>query len=530
MADYPITHLPRAAFPEEAGLSSRKLQAFLHDLDRMGLNMHTVMVTRGGKVALECAWAPFDLSIPHTMFSFSKQVTSIAVGFCVSEGLLSLSDPVSKYFPYNSGDDKHDALNEGITVYDLITQRSGKNISIFTTNNEKNEWLNNWLSAPFKGKTGESFNYLSENIYMLSRLVTKVSGQSLTEFLTPRLFEPLGIEVPYWEHDHNGFDAGGWGAFLKTEDMAKLGVCFLNMGEYDGKQVIPAEWITQSTTRHLEKVPPTFTDPLGYGFQLFIQPEFRGTYSFNGLYTQFNIMYPKYDAVFTCTAGELREADFLHTVHKHFPGVFTEDYERDEAGEQILCDYVKKMADRRPPMARRRPEIEAQINGREIRTTGRKNASVLGSGNNFMLSARAGKINSIRFHFSEDALQVEFTEKNSPRSVVNVGLDGEYLFSEIKLSELTVPVASYGTWDTENIFKLTVVPQNMAQSREFYFHFLPAGVVHVTSKAVPGFKDLFEFYLQFNGMVMNEPLRKTCTAAAALVSLGLDPNFYGVIK
>ena len=78
-----------------------------------------------------------------------------------------------------------------------------------------------------------------------------------------------------------------------------------------------------------------------------------------------------------------------------------------------------------------------------------------------------------------------------------MGLDGEYLFSEISLSELTVPVASYGSWIRENVFKLTVVPQNMAQYREFFFRFLPKGVVQVTSRAKPGFKDLFEFYLFF---------------------------------
>lgn len=530
MKETRTTSLPRAATPEAAGVSSRVIKELLHDFDRMGLNMHSMMIVRNGVVAAECAWAPYDLTIPHTMFSFSKQVTSIAVGFAVSEGLLQLDDPVCKYFPYESGNEKLDARNSEITVYDLITQRSGKNISIFTTNNEKNEWLDNWLNAPFKGVTGEKFNYLSENIYMLSRLVTKVSGESLTDYLTPRLFEPLGIETPYWEVDHNGFAAGGWGAFLKTEDMAKIGVCFLNMGKYDGKQVIPEDWVRESTKRHLAEVPPTFTDKLGYGFQLFIQPESRGTYSFNGLYTQFNIMYPKYDAVFSCTAGELREADFLRVTHAHFPDAFLEAKEDDPEGFAELQAYERKIASRTPPMARRRPDKEAEINGRLIRTTARHNASVLGSGNNFMLSARAGKINSFRFQFTHDSLQVEFTEKNSPKSVINVGLDGEYLFSEIKLSELTVPVASFGTWVSENVFKLTVVPRNMAQYREFFFRFLPAGVVHVTSRALPGFKDLFEFYLQFNGMVLNEPLRKTCTVVAKTIGSVLDPNFYGVIK
>lgn len=524
------TRLPRAATPEDVGVSSRAVKAFLHDCDRLGFNMHTVMITRKGQIAVECAWAPFDLTIPHTMFSFSKQVTSIAVGFCVDEGLLKLEDPVSKYFPYASGNKRHDARNDVITVYDLITQRSGKNISIFTTNNEKNEWLENWLSAPFKGKTGERWNYLSENIYMLSRLVTKVSGQSLTEFLSPRLFEPLGIETPYWERDHNGFMAGGWGAYLKTEDMAKIGICFMNNGVYEGKQVIPAQWVRLSTTRHLEKVSPSFYDPLGYGFQLFIQPESRGTYSFNGLFSQFDVMFPKYDAVLTCTAGDMHESDFWKTVFKHFPGAFTDSTEHDAEGYELLKAYQQKMANRKPPMARRRPEMEAKINGRTIKTTGRKNASVLGPGNNFYLYARAGKINDFRFRFTEDALKVEFSEKNSPKSVIEVGLDGEYLYSELQLAELTVPVASYGTWVNESVFKLVVIPRNMAQYHEFYFHFLPLDIVRVTSHVIPSIRDMLEFYLQFNGMIMTPLLRKAITPIAAGIGVVMDPSFTGVIK
>lgn len=525
------THLPRAATPESVGISSKVVKEFMHDCDRMGLNMHSVMFIRHGIVAAECAWAPYRLDIPHTMFSFSKQVTAIAIGFAVCEGLLSLDDKVCKYFPYSSGDPKLDEKNAKVTVYDLITQRSGKNISIFTTNNEKNEWLHNWLNAPFNSEPGTKWNYLSENIYMLSRLVSKVSGMSMTEFLTPRLFAPLGIETPYWEKDHNGFDAGGWGAFLKTEDMAKIGVCFLNMGKFDGKQVIPEEWIKLATKRHLDAVSPVFSATQAYGFQLFIQPPERGSYSFNGLYTQFNIMFPQYDAVFTCTAGELREGDFLALTRKHMPAAFLDNTDENPEAFAELQAYEQKIMNRMPPMARRYPDSEAKINGREIKTTGRFNASLLGSGNNFMLSGRAGQMNSIRFHFSEDSLTVEWREKNSPKAEIEVGLDGEYKFSEIQLSELTVPVASYGTWTEENVFRLTMVPLNMAQYRELTFRFLPGGFVHVTSRAKPGFPELFEFYIQFNGIRTNLPLHYLCKGFGTLAGgFVLDPNFYGKIK
>ena len=523
--------LPRTSTPEEMGVYSKEIRGFLHDCDARGLNMHSFMLVRGGKVVSECYWAPFRADVPHTMFSFSKGITGTAVGFAVSEGLISLDDKVSKYFPYTGKNEKLKEQNEAVTIRHLITHRSGKKISI-ANNCEKNEWLENWLSAPFSETPGEKFYYLSENIYMLSRIISKVTGLSLTEYLTPRLFEPLGIEPPFWEKDHNGYDAGGWGAYFKTEDMAKIGICYLNRGKYDGKQIIPEAWIDAATTRHIQTIPSVFNDDSGYGFQIFIQSDEMGTFSFNGLYSQFVVVFPKYDAVFVCTAGEPQEDIFMKTLWKHFPAAFAEEEHTDANAEQykLLTDYIYKCEHRTPPMAIRQPETEERINGKRIIMRRRGTAGVLGTGNLFMLSQRSGKIDDFMFFFEENSLKVLFKEKNSPVSEINVGLEGEYGMSEIRLSNLTVPVASFGTWLTENKFKLTIIPLSMAQYREFTFTFDPLGNVRVKSVAKPGFKDLFEFYLMFNGTRPNGFLRKACGAVGSAASLVLDPNFGGHIK
>ncbi len=523
--------LPRAASPEEVGVLSKEIRGFLHDCDARGLNMHSFMIVRGGKVASECYWAPFKAEVPHTMFSFSKGITGTAVGFAVSEGLISLDDKVAKYFPYTGSNEKLKAQNDTVTIRHLITHRSGKKISI-ANNCEKNEWLENWLSAPFSEKPGEKFFYLSENIYVLSRIISKVTGQSLTEYLTPRLFEPLGIEPPFWEKDHNGYDAGGWGAYFKTEDMAKIGICYLNRGMYDGKQVIPEAWIDAATTRHVQKIPSVFNNDSGYGFQIFIQSDDMGTFSFNGLYSQFVVVFPKYDAVFVCTAGEPQEDVFMKTLWKHFPAAFSADVpaEKNDEDFNTLTSYIKRCETRTPPMALRKPEMEAKINGKRIVMRRRGTAGVLGTGNLFMLSQRSGMIDDFMFFFEENSLKVLFKEKNSPVAEINVGLEGEYGMSEIKLSDLTVPVASFGTWISDNRFKLTIIPLSMAQYREFTFTFDPIGNVHVKSTAKPGFKDLFEFYLMFNGTRPNGFLKKACGAVGSAASLLLDPNFGGRIK
>ena len=523
--------LPRAASPEEVGVLSKEIRGFLQDCDARGLNMHSFMIVRGGKVASECYWAPFKAEVPHTMFSFSKGITGTAVGFAVSEGLISLDDKVAKYFPYTGSNEKLKAQNDTVTIRHLITHRSGKKISI-ANNCEKNEWLENWLSAPFSEKPGEKFFYLSENIYVLSRIISKVTGQSLTEYLTPRLFEPLGIEPPFWEKDHNGYDAGGWGAYFKTEDMAKIGICYLNRGMYDGKQVIPEAWIDAATTRHVQKIPSVFNNDSGYGFQIFIQSDEMGTFSFNGLYSQFVVVFPKYDAVFVCTAGEPQEDVFMKTLWKHFPAAFSADVpaEKNDEDFNALTSYINRCETRTPPMALRKPEMEAKINGKRIVMRRRGTAGVLGTGNLFMLSQRSGMIDDFMFFFEENSLKVLFKEKNSPVAEINVGLEGEYGMSEIKLSDLTVPVASFGTWISDNRFKLTIIPLSMAQYREFTFTFDPIGNVHVKSTAKPGFKDLVEFYLMFNGTRPNGFLKKACGAVGSAASLLLDPNFGGRIK
>ncbi|MBR0509093.1 MAG: beta-lactamase family protein [Clostridia bacterium] len=524
-------YFPRAATPEEVGVSSLEVKEFLHDCDRRGLNMHSMMVLRHGKVATECTWAPFDELIPHTMFSFSKQITAIAIGFCWSEGLLKLEDKVSKFFPSEDvKDEKIRKQNDEITVYHLITMHSGKKISV-ADNKEKNEWLHNWFNAPFSDAPGESFFYLSENIYILSRIVSAVTGMSMTDYLTPRLYEPLGMKVPYWEKDHNGYDAGGWGLFLTLESMAKIAQCFLQMGEFNGKQVIPADWIKLATSTHVEKIPPVFKEDLGYGFQLFIQPErYAGVYSFNGLYTQFAFIFPKEEAVFVCTAGDPHEKIFIELFWDHFPKAFIDNTDPDPEGFAALKAYQKKMADRVPPMGLRIPETEKRINGRLIKTTRRANAGVLGIGNLQNLSHRSGQIDSFCFKFDTDSLRVEFQEKNSPKAVLDVGLDGEYKFSTIHLADLDVPVASFGTWVNDSTFKLTVIPLNMAQYREFIFRFLPGNVVRVTSHAKPGLKDLFEFYLMFQGTRPGKLLNAALPVAGKGIGLVLDPNFFGVMK
>ena len=258
--------LEYASYAEDVGVDSSVVRQFLEECQEKGYNFKNFIIGRFGKVAVSCTKKPFVRDLPHTSFSFAKSITAIAVGFAINEGLLHLDTTMGEIF--------EDVLSEkqlknvkDISIEHLLTMTAGKGIN-FLANKEKTSWLKYFCDGRPKAKPGEKFLYISENTYVLSRMLTEVTGLTISEYLKPRLFEPLGIEKPFWETDTEGYEAGGWGLFLKTEDIAKIAQCFLNMGVWDGVQVIPEEWIRLMTEPKISDLPSLYAKDLGYGYQV----------------------------------------------------------------------------------------------------------------------------------------------------------------------------------------------------------------------------------------------------------------------
>ena len=203
-----------------------------------------------------------------------------------------------------------------ITVENLLTMTSG------VTFNESgivsgNDWLGSFLNASVNGKPGTEFQYNSLNTYVLSAIVTKRTGETLTEYLTPRLFGPLGITKYYWETCPKGITKGGWGLFLCAEDMAKLGQLYLQRGKWNGQQLVSEYWIEISTARHLK----TQNDTYGYGYQLWMEQR-PGSFEYNGMLGQNVIIYPDMDMVLVTNAGNkemFQDCIMLNIIRKYFP-------------------------------------------------------------------------------------------------------------------------------------------------------------------------------------------------------------------
>lgn len=318
--DFPFDAVYEQAFvratPESQGISSDLFAALLRELDASkDTEMHHFMALRHGKVICECNFAPYPKGMWHITHSMCKSITGMAIGMLIEEEKLKLDENIYDIFP-----DHINAFSKifrpVITVENLLTMTSG------VTFNESgivsgNDWLGSFLNASVNGKPGTEFQYNSLNTYVLSAIVTKRTGETLTEYLTPRLFGPLGITKYYWETCPKGITKGGWGLFLCAEDMAKLGQLYLQRGKWNDQQLVSEYWIEISTARHLK----TQNDTYGYGYQLWMEQR-PGSFEYNGMLGQNVIIYPDMDMVLVTNAGNkemFQDCIMLNIIRKYFP-------------------------------------------------------------------------------------------------------------------------------------------------------------------------------------------------------------------
>lgn len=318
--DFPFDAVYEQAFvratPESQGISSDLFAALLRELDASkDTEMHHFMALRHGKVICECNFAPYPKGMWHITHSMCKSITGMAIGMLIEEEKLKLDENIYDIFP-NHINAFSKIFRPVITVENLLTMTSG------VTFNESgivsgNDWLGSFLNASVNGKPGTEFQYNSLNTYVLSAIVTKRTGETLTEYLTPRLFGPLGITKYYWETCPKGITKGGWGLFLCAEDMAKLGQLYLQRGKWNGQQLVSEYWIEISTARHLKTQNGTY----GYGYQLWMEQR-PGSFEYNGMLGQNVIIYPDMDMVLVTNAGNkemFQDCIMLNIIRKYFP-------------------------------------------------------------------------------------------------------------------------------------------------------------------------------------------------------------------
>ena len=334
--------LPRST-PEAEGLPSAAVAEFVAALDKIP-TMHSFMVVRHGRVVAEGWWKPEAADKPHVLFSVSKSFNATAVGLAIADGKLNLDDPVLKFFPADAPADPSANL-KAMTVRDLLTMACGHDTE--PKFGPGGPTVKQFLAHPVPHEPGTHFLYNTLGSYVLSAIVTKVTGQTSLDYLKTRLFDPLGITGPEWATSPEGNSVGGTGLKVRTEDVAKLGQLYLQKGKWDGKQLLPAKWVEQATSKQVpnDGAPHSKmgTDwQQGYGYQFWRCT--HDAYRADGAGGQFCVVLPDQDAVVALTAGGANMQAELNAIWARLlPAFGPKPLPADPAGQAQVKQAVSKL-------------------------------------------------------------------------------------------------------------------------------------------------------------------------------------------
>ncbi len=296
-------------------MSPSFLTDFVRVIDEKQLALYGVAVSQHGVLLDRFRWAPDQ---PHELASLTKSFTSTAIGMLIHEGKLELSTKVFPLFP-DKVTSPLSPEQEALTVRDLLIMASGHEHSLLLLEQRsklvEQDWVKYYLSVPLCRMPGQVFVYDSGCSYLLSAIIQRITGEKLRDYLIPRLFRPLGIPDPYWYDCPMGITFGGAGLQLRTTDLIKFGQLYLNHGSWEGKQLIPENWIKEATRKQIETkwVNSTLDGSCGYGYQFWMCHE-EGSFRADGAHSQFCIILPKEDAVVAINSHEDRSQEILNCV------------------------------------------------------------------------------------------------------------------------------------------------------------------------------------------------------------------------
>jgi len=317
------TSLPRST-PASQQVDPAAITGFLDALAaRPDIEMHSLMVVRHGHVVAEGWWAPYSAERPHLLYSLSKSFTSTAAAFAQAEGLLDLDDPVVSHFGEFAAEIT-DPRTRSVKIRHVAAMASGHTREMLpeALGRDRNEPVRGFLLIPPDREPGTVFAYSQPCTYTLASIIQRNAGLPLTSYLRPRLFDPLGIGHVGWYLFPPGREQGFSGLHARTEDIAKLGLLYLQRGRWEGTQLIDEKWVAEATSKQVAHPEEPGSDwNQGYGFQFWMS---RHGYRGDGAFGQFCVVLPEHDTVIVTTAFTLEMQAVLNAMWDHLlPGLGT---------------------------------------------------------------------------------------------------------------------------------------------------------------------------------------------------------------
>ncbi len=468
--------------PESVGIPSAAIGAMLDELYSAGIEMHAFMLLRHGKLCAKGTWAPYQPGVPHIMFSFSKSLTSTAIGFAVQEGILSLDDRLVDLFPEHVPENSSENLQK-CQLRHVLMMGCGHQDEIDWAGGGSVDWIHDFMHHPFVYEPGTHFMYNTAGTNLLSAIITKKTGLSLTQFLGPRLFQPLGMADIFCQPMADGTQMGGAGMSISIEDMARFVQFVANKGSWQGKQLLNPEWFDLATSKQIENAGAGWGgDPdwqSGYGFQFWrcSQP---GVFRGDGAYGQFGVVMTQQDAVLVIHSASQTLQPALDAVyHQLLPKMADGPLPEDPHAQHVLQKRLERL-ELNPLFGMRNPGAEGSLNGAVYIPNSPLPgfADLVGGVGSF--APAGGQLESLGFRFEDGKAQLIVTQ-DTGTATLNLGMNGHFAMTEVD----GTPYGLNGSWRGRDVLEVQIRNTRRASGRRFLFAFTGEGMTVTATPTIP---------------------------------------------
>jgi CubicO group peptidase (beta-lactamase class C family) len=442
------TPLPRST-PEQQGITSASVRAFLAAIKDSGQEFHSIMIIRHGHVIAEGWWSPFSAGQHQQLYSLSKSFTGTAIGLAVDERRLSIDDPVISFFPKDQPSSISNNL-AALKVRHLLSMSVGQDkdsILTLEATPPGTTWEETFLALPIVYDPGARFLYNSGASYMLSSIVKQATGHSVHEYLKPRLYEPLGITGATWTENAEGVNMGASNLRIRTEDIGKLGQLYLQQGRWNNRQLISREWVALATKKEIDTGNNNSSWGYGYGFQFWMNP--TGGFRADGAYGQYSMVFPDKDTVVVITSESADKETTMHTVWDHLYPALTHNtpLPPNDAENKRLRQELKTLT-LPPPQLYPQAPLSASLSGKI-----------------FFLDKNEFNAKAVSFRFEGDTTIFTLIEEGKPDIVITCGMNKWIMKGNFKPSahslfslrriDFDSPVAASAGWKDHHTLVLT---------------------------------------------------------------------------
>lgn len=451
--------------PEEVGIPSKAILNFFDYVERYGIEMHSLMILRHGKVCTKGWWSPYAPDIKHTVFSFGKSITSTAIGFAEQEGILSIDEKIIDIFSDYLPDEPSENLKK-VTLRHLLSMSCGHSVE---PNAHSDDWIRQFLAHPIEHEPGTMFQYNNTGTNMLVAALKFKTGLGLVEFLKPRLFDPLGIKDVTCR-ERNGIELGAFGFQLTTDGMARFAQFVLDRGVWNGNRLLNEAWFDRATSKQIETTGGVYDGTrdwaAGYGFQYWLFERDNNAFRADGACGQFAMFLPKQDAVVVTTAGTSFTQQMIDGVWETLiPAMEEKPLPENEEEYRSLRERVKnlKIASL---FAYRAPAIEKEVSSYLYKPE-QQIKGMTGLLGGFGLNMdQKGSIKYISFKFNERTLDLMFSQEDSDE-LLSIGLESDFITSSVDGNEY----AAVGRWRGPRAFESEIRNLSSVSGSRLIFRF-----------------------------------------------------------